>query len=236
MLSGATRYRKTLSSRGRSLTVRIRRWCSPRLCSMHPALPMDRIAIGNALAAAQALIEDNDVSAFRRVIDFSGDSANNFGGIPIAQARASALAADIVINGLAILCRQNDCSGRPNLYDLEDAFAKAIIGGARQLRGHGRRSIEFCRCGASKADSRGLLIVSVRPCLRRSRRHRLRLTTRVGNGLRPKRASLFIRSEIGLSCHVGSGLLSSMVSSAGQLSAGFGGLEQKGSCSVLFTG
>ena len=94
-----------------------------------PRLAHGPNAIGNALAAAQALIEDNDVSAFRRVIDFSGDSANNFGGFPIAQARASALAADIVINGLAILCRRNDCSGRPNLYDLEDAFAKTIIGG-----------------------------------------------------------------------------------------------------------
>ncbi|MGI9452537.1 MAG: DUF1194 domain-containing protein [Geminicoccaceae bacterium] len=86
-------------------------------------------AIGNALAAAQTLIENNDVSAFRRVIDFSGDSANNFGGMSIAEARASALAADIVINGLAILCRQDDCSGRPNLYDLEDAFTKTIVGG-----------------------------------------------------------------------------------------------------------
>ncbi len=86
-------------------------------------------AIGNALAAAQALIEGNDIDAFRRVIDFSGDSANSFGGIPIAAARASALSADIVINGLAILCRQRDCGGRPNLYDLEDAFAKTIIGG-----------------------------------------------------------------------------------------------------------
>ena len=86
-------------------------------------------AIGNALAAAQALIEGNDIDAFRRVIDFSGDSANNFGGIPIAAARSSALAADITINGLAILCKQDDCSGRPNLYDLEDAFAKTIIGG-----------------------------------------------------------------------------------------------------------
>ncbi len=86
-------------------------------------------AIGNALAAAQALIEGNDVSAFRRVIDFSGDSANNFGGIPIAQARASALAADITVNGLAILCRLDDCGGRPNVYDLEDAFAKTIVGG-----------------------------------------------------------------------------------------------------------
>ncbi|MEM9628882.1 MAG: DUF1194 domain-containing protein [Pseudomonadota bacterium] len=86
-------------------------------------------AIGNALAAAEMLIDNNDIDAFRRVIDFSGDSANNFGGIPIAEARASALAADIVINGLAILCRQDDCSGRPNIYDLEEAFAKTIVGG-----------------------------------------------------------------------------------------------------------
>jgi hypothetical protein len=35
--------------------------------------------------------------------------------------------ADIVINGLAVLCRS--CSGRPNSYDLEAAFADRIIGG-----------------------------------------------------------------------------------------------------------
>jgi hypothetical protein len=94
-----------------------------------PRIAFGPNAIGNALAAAQALIEDNDIKAFRRVIDFSGDSANSFGGIPIAAARASALNADIVINGLAILCRQDNCSGRPNVYDLDDAFAKTIIGG-----------------------------------------------------------------------------------------------------------
>ncbi|MEZ5933429.1 MAG: DUF1194 domain-containing protein [Alphaproteobacteria bacterium] len=94
-----------------------------------PRIAFGPNAIGNALAAAQVLIESNDIEAFRRVIDFSGDSANSFGGIPIAAARASALAADIIINGLAILCRSDDCSGRPNVYDLEDAFAKTIIGG-----------------------------------------------------------------------------------------------------------
>jgi hypothetical protein len=94
-----------------------------------PRLAFGPNAIGHALAAAQTLIEGNDIEAFRRVIDFSGDSANSFGGIPIAAARASALSADIVINGLAILCRQDDCSGRPNVYDLEEAFATTIIGG-----------------------------------------------------------------------------------------------------------
>jgi hypothetical protein len=84
-------------------------------------------AIGNALAVAQGLIEFNEIEGTRKVIDFSADSAWNGGGIPIHEARAAALAADIVINGLAILCR--DCSGRPIDYDLESAFAQLITGG-----------------------------------------------------------------------------------------------------------
>jgi hypothetical protein len=84
-------------------------------------------AIGNAIAVAQALIESNPLEGHRKVIDLSADSANNWGGLSIAEARGRALAADIVINGLAILCRS--CSGRPNRYDLERAFAETIIGG-----------------------------------------------------------------------------------------------------------
>jgi hypothetical protein len=49
--------------------------------------------------------------------------------MPVAEARAAALAAGIVINGLAILCRAAECSGRPVDYDLEQAFADTIIGG-----------------------------------------------------------------------------------------------------------
>jgi hypothetical protein len=86
-------------------------------------------AIGNAIDVAQGLIESNAIDGYRRVIDLSADSANSFGGIPLVQARATALANDIVINGLAVLCRERDCSGRPNRYDLEAAFAQTIIGG-----------------------------------------------------------------------------------------------------------
>jgi len=92
-----------------------------------PRRAFGRNAIGNAIAAAQTLIESNEIDGHRKVIDLSADSANSWGGIPIAAARARALAADIVINGLAILCRS--CSGRPNAYDLEAAFAETIIGG-----------------------------------------------------------------------------------------------------------
>jgi hypothetical protein len=86
-------------------------------------------AIGNALAAAHALIEANQFEGYRKVIDFSGDSAYSFSGIAVGEARGAALAAEIVINGLAILCRAKECSGRPVHYDLEAAFAETIIGG-----------------------------------------------------------------------------------------------------------
>ncbi|MEM6461015.1 MAG: DUF1194 domain-containing protein [Pseudomonadota bacterium] len=84
-------------------------------------------AIGAALLFGKRLIETNQFIGIRRVIDLSGDSANNWNGPDIASARAEVLGADIVINGLAILCRQ--CSGRPVSYDLEAAFADRIIGG-----------------------------------------------------------------------------------------------------------
>lgn len=94
-----------------------------------PRLAFGPNAIGNALAAAHALILGNDLEGTRRVIDFSADSAYSFGGVPIGEARAAALAEGIVINGLAILCRSADCSGRPVDYDLEAAFDSLIVGG-----------------------------------------------------------------------------------------------------------
>jgi Protein of unknown function (DUF1194) len=86
-------------------------------------------AIGSAIAVGQALIEDNDIDGLRKVIDISADSAYTVGGIPLPAARRAALAAGIVINGLAILCRDRDCGGRPVSYDVEGAFAREIIGG-----------------------------------------------------------------------------------------------------------
>jgi len=92
-----------------------------------PRLAFGPNAIGEALAFGHALIEQNDIKGPRKVIDFSGDSANNWGGVPIEFARAAALADGIVINGLAILCRT--CNGRPIDYDLEAAFHALITGG-----------------------------------------------------------------------------------------------------------
>ncbi len=99
-------------------------------------------AIGSAIAAGHALIAGNDIEGTRRIIDFSGDSAYSFGGVPVDQARALALAEGIVINALAILCRVPGCSGRPIGYDLEEAYRQLIIGGpgAFVVTADGKRS------------------------------------------------------------------------------------------------
>ena len=92
-----------------------------------PRRAFGRNAIGAALLFGKDLIEKNSLTGLRRVIDISADSANNWNGPDIETARQEVLAADIVINGLAVLCRY--CSGRPVSYDLEAAFADRIIAG-----------------------------------------------------------------------------------------------------------
>ncbi|HUF55678.1 MAG TPA: DUF1194 domain-containing protein [Thermohalobaculum sp.] len=92
-----------------------------------PRRAYGRNAIGAALLRAKALIEENAIVAERRVIDISADSANNWNGPPIEDARDAVVAAGITINGLAVLCRA--CSGRPIAYDLEAAFEERVVGG-----------------------------------------------------------------------------------------------------------
>jgi hypothetical protein len=91
-----------------------------------PRMAYGRNAIGAALLEGKRLIEDNAIDGLRRVIDFSGDSANNWYPPSIAEARAEVLAAGITINGLPILCP--DCPGRAQ-SDLEAIYAEQIIGG-----------------------------------------------------------------------------------------------------------
>lgn len=93
-----------------------------------PRLAFGPNAIGASLAFAHNLIKTNKIEGLRKVIDFSGDSANNWSGPPIALVRQAILADRITINGLAILCRNCD-TGRPVSYDLEKAFKDQIIGG-----------------------------------------------------------------------------------------------------------
>lgn len=91
-----------------------------------PRLAYGRNAIGGALLEGLRQIERNDIDGWRRVIDFSGDSANNHSGPPIADARAQVLAAGVTINALPIL-RPGD-PGRAQ-GGLEALYEERIIGG-----------------------------------------------------------------------------------------------------------
>lgn len=91
-----------------------------------PRLAYGRNAIGAALLEGRRLIEGNSITGLRRVIDFSGDSVNNYSGPPIATARQQVLAAGITINGLPILCPDCASNSRTNLTQ---AYADQIIGG-----------------------------------------------------------------------------------------------------------
>ncbi|MBN2631883.1 MAG: DUF1194 domain-containing protein [Rhodobacteraceae bacterium] len=87
-----------------------------------PRLATGRNAIGAALLEGKRLIETNQITSLRQVIDFSGDSVGNYSGPRIADARAEVLAAGITINGLPILR-----DGRA--ADLAAAYEAQIIGG-----------------------------------------------------------------------------------------------------------
>lgn len=92
-----------------------------------PRRAFGRNAIGSALLKGKELIETNSYEGWRKVIDFSGDSASNWNGPSIAEARADVLAAGITINGLPILCRF--CNGRPTSANLEEIYREQIVGG-----------------------------------------------------------------------------------------------------------
>jgi hypothetical protein len=86
---------------------------------------LGRNAIGSALLRGKQLIEENDIEGWRRVIDFSGDSVNNWSGPSIAEARALVLAAGITINGLPLMLPDDMGRGAT----LEANYRDQIIGG-----------------------------------------------------------------------------------------------------------
>ncbi len=92
-----------------------------------PRLAYGSNAIGSALLDGKMLIETNQFQAWRKVIDFSGDSPNNYSGPTIEEARQEVIAAGITINGLPILCRFCDTPAR--FPDLGKIYEQRIIGG-----------------------------------------------------------------------------------------------------------
>ncbi|MGR3370398.1 MAG: DUF1194 domain-containing protein [Sagittula sp.] len=91
-----------------------------------PRQAYGRNAIGAALLDALRLMDTNAHEGWRQVIDFSGDSANNWSGPSIEEARDTVLAAGVTINALPIL--RSDDPGRAQ-GGLEALYEERIIGG-----------------------------------------------------------------------------------------------------------
>jgi len=85
-----------------------------------------RTSISGAIDASVRLLEDSGIEALRRVIDVSGDGANNQGRA-IAEARDDALDKGIVINGLPIMLKR--ASGAWDTENLDVYYRACVIGG-----------------------------------------------------------------------------------------------------------
>ena len=85
-------------------------------------------SISHAIDYAMPLFADNGFAGVRKVIDISGDGANNQGGL-VTIHRDQAVAAGITINGLPIVNQRASPWGWPQLPDLDLYYAACVIGG-----------------------------------------------------------------------------------------------------------
>ena len=93
--------------------------------------PLERghyTAIGSAIADSVRRIETNQYQGFRRLIDISGDGPQNQ-GLDLAEARAMAEQARIIVNGLPVITDQPGRWVRPVEVNLDAYFEENVVTG-----------------------------------------------------------------------------------------------------------
>jgi hypothetical protein len=93
-----------------------------------PLRRASRTSISGALLFSRTLFDDSGYRGLRRVIDVSGDGANN-AGVLVTAARDEVLAAGITINGLPIMLNRPNL-GMMDVEKLDDYYEDCVIGGA----------------------------------------------------------------------------------------------------------
>jgi len=88
-----------------------------------------RTSISAALDYSARLFDDKAFRSARRVIDVSGDGANN-SGPPLAPIRDRIVDSGVVINGLPIILRPTMGYSNWDLPNLDQYYANCVIGGA----------------------------------------------------------------------------------------------------------
>jgi len=86
-----------------------------------------RTSIAGALRFGAPLFSDSGFKGFRRVIDISGDGANNSGPL-VTLARDETVAAGITINGLPIMLKRPS-SFTMDIENLDIYYEDCVIGG-----------------------------------------------------------------------------------------------------------
>jgi hypothetical protein len=86
-----------------------------------------RTSISGALRFAKPLFDTSGYRGLRRVIDVSGDGANN-SGVPVAPTRDDVIAAGITINGLPIMLKRANL-GSVDIEQLDIYYEDCVIGG-----------------------------------------------------------------------------------------------------------
>jgi len=86
-----------------------------------------RTSIGGALQFAKPLFDNSGYRGLRRVIDVSGDGANNSGPL-VVPSRDDVLAAGITINGLPIMLKRASV-GSLDIEELDIYYEDCVIGG-----------------------------------------------------------------------------------------------------------
>ena len=92
-----------------------------------PIRRASRTSISGAINFAMPLFDDDPYRGLRRVIDISGDGANN-NGAPVTGARDAALAKGITINGLPIMVKDPSYSTM-DIDNLDYYYEDCVIGG-----------------------------------------------------------------------------------------------------------
>ena len=92
-----------------------------------PIRRASRTSISGAIYFAMPLFEENPYHGLRRVIDISGDGANN-NGAPVTGARDAALAKGITINGLPIMVKDPSYSTM-DIDNLDFYYEDCVTGG-----------------------------------------------------------------------------------------------------------
>ena len=99
-----------------------------------PIVSAQRTSISAAIENSVLLFDANDFQGVRRIIDISGDGANNYGR-PVIEARNLAVAAGITVNGLPILrdwrgeAAAMEDSNLDSVSDLDLYYQFCVIGG-----------------------------------------------------------------------------------------------------------